>query len=356
MPDFTLVDDPASIASRLDDAAAIGVDTEFMREKTYFAELCLVQLSAGSDIYCVDPLGGGALDAFWDTVLAKTWVAHSARQDIEVVYQAAGRMPAGLFDTQVAAGLAGYAPQIGYANLVETLFDARLPKSHTRADWSKRPLPHALLEYAAEDVEYLLPARDVLAARLDELGRLGWAEQDSAALLDAALYDLEPADAIDRVKGARRLRGQRRAAAARLAAWREREAIRSNRPRQWILRDNVLVDLAARQPQSTRDLGKVDGLAPRLAQRAGKALLAEIRESASDGNDYRPPAPPDETQKQQLKAMQAVVASRAEELGISAELIAPRRDLAAVVAGDRESRLFQGWRKELLGDDLAELL
>jgi ribonuclease D len=184
MTAFTLVDEPDSITPELHDLPLLGVDTEFMREKTFFAQLCLVQLAAPNRVYCVDPLAGSPMQAFWEESFRKTWVVHSARQDIEVIFQSSGAMPGKLFDTQIAAALLGMQPQIGYAGLVKALFDVEIPKSHTRADWSRRPLDDALLHYAVEDVEYLLPAYDRLGERLEKSGRLTWAEEDSALLLD----------------------------------------------------------------------------------------------------------------------------------------------------------------------------
>jgi ribonuclease D len=239
MPEFSLINEPDSIASVLAKHDLVGVDTEFMREKTFFAERCLVQISTGDQIYCVDPLTANSMDACWLEVMASTWVVHSARQDIEVVYQTARCMPTEIFDTQIAAGLLGYAPQLGYAGLVSELFDVEIAKTHTRADWSRRPLSEEVLQYAAEDVQYLLPAYEILAERLDKRGRLTWAREDSAQLLNPGLYDADPLLAIDRLKGGRNLRGNRRAVAARLAAWREKEALRANRPRQWIVRTLV---------------------------------------------------------------------------------------------------------------------
>ena len=229
MSEYTLVEQPDSICSDLAQHDRVGVDTEFMRERTFFAELSLVQVSAGADVYCVDPLAGDSLRSFWETLADRTWVVHSARQDIEVIYQSAQLMPSTLFDTQVAGGLLGLAPQIGYAGLVKELFDVDISKAHTRANWSRRPIADALLQYAAEDVFYLLPAYEQLAGALEKKNRLNWALEDSALLLAPSLSEIDPALAIDRLKGARNLRGRSRAAAARLAAWREREALQISR-------------------------------------------------------------------------------------------------------------------------------
>ena len=357
MPDYQLVDTPDSIVSDLGSHTHVGIDTEFMREKTFFAELCLVQVATGDDIYCVDPLAGNPMDAFWEALMRDTWVVHSARQDIEVIVQSSDRMPGRLFDTQVAAGLLGFAPQMGYATLVKELFDVDIDKTHTRANWLRRPLPENYLQYAAEDVEWLLPARETLSERLDGKGRLAWAEEDSALLLDPALYQVDPGQAVNKLKGARNLRGRRRAAAARLAAWRESEALRANRPRQWIVKDSVLMEVASRLPESVGALNRIDGLAAGLIRRAGKAILAEVAASADDANDYRPPKAPNETQKSQLKAMQKLVAERAAELDLAAETVASKRDLSAIIIqGERNSKVLGGWRRDVLGDALLDLL
>jgi len=302
-------------------------------------------------------LSGHEQDAFWKELLTHDWVVHSARQDIEVIYQLAGAMPESIFDTQVAAGLLGLPPQMGYAGLVKELFDVEIHKSHTRADWSKRPLRDEYLEYAAEDVEYLLRACEILTERLEDKGRLDWAREDSRWLLDPSLYDISDADAINRLKGARNFRGRRRDAAARLAAWREAEAIKRDRPRQWIMRDNVLLDIAHNLPSTEDELANLQGIPPKLVNRVGQQLLEAIEASAQDERGYQPPRPPDEGQKVLLKEMQARVAACAEDLDIAAETVASKRELSAVIiSGNRESRVFTGWRAGIIGDDLQTLL
>jgi ribonuclease D len=356
MTEFTLVEHTESIATDLETQVRLGVDTEFMREKTYFAQLCLVQLATPDQVWCVDPMTGEDLDAFWAVICDRTWVVHSARQDIEVIFQTSARMPAALFDTQVAAGLLGMQPQLGYAGLVRELFSVDIPKSHTRADWTQRPLPAELLQYAVEDVDYLLPAFDLLAERLDRVGRLAWAEQDSALLLDKSLYSTDLTQAVDRLKGAKNLRGRQRAVASGLARWREAEALRLNRPRQWILRDRVLLDMATKMPASKNALRDIDNFPGKVLQRAGDRLIDVIARSGDDRH-YQPPSAPNEEQKRALKAMQAIVAECADDLSLSAELIAPRKELAAAILnGNTDSRVFRGWRRELVGEKLLALL
>jgi ribonuclease D len=196
-----------------------------------------------------------------------------------------------------------------------------------------------------------------LGERLDREGRLDWARQDSRLLLDPQLYDVGAGQAIDRLKGARNLQGRKRAAAARLAAWRESEAIRRNRPRQWILRDNVLLEIANKLPASGEQLATIEGISSRFVNRVGKNLLDAVNASATDDNNYRPPGPPGEEKKALLKEMQARVAQCAEELGLAAETVASKRELAAMIdSGDQQFRLFSGWRRDVIGGDLLKLM
>jgi ribonuclease D len=357
MPRFHFVEEPDSLVGAVRQHEQLAVDTEFMRERTYYAQLCLTQIASRDDIWCVDPLTGHQQEAFWKELLAHDWVLHSARQDIEVIYQSAGAMPASIFDTQIAAGLLGFPAQMGYAGLVKELFDVEIHKVHTRADWSRRPLREEFLEYAAEDVEYLLPAFDILSERLEAKGRLEWAREDSRWLLDPELYDMDNGQAVDRLKGARNMRGRRRAAATRLADWRETEAIRRNRPRQWIMRDSVLIDIAYRLPATEAEFADIQGVPAKLIRRVGHDLVEAVAKSAGDRGDYAPPGPPDQEQKALLKEMQAKVRSCADELGIAAETVASKRELSGIiVTGSRKSRLFEGWRACLIGDELLGLL
>jgi len=346
-----------TLLERLEGQARIGIDTEFMRERTYYARLCLVQVATSDCTGFLDPLAGDGLEDAWTTLLQREWVLHSGRQDIEVLYQTTGRMPPAVFDTQIAAALLGFAPQIGYAGLVRELFGRDLPKGHTRADWSQRPLPGDMLRYAAEDVEFLLEAAALLGERLESLGRLDWAREDSAALLDRSLYDVDVDTAIDRLKGARNLAGRPRRAAIRLAAWRERRAIDADRPRQWILKDAAVLAIAQTNPRDETGLAAIEGVPPATVRRSGTKILELLRDAENaPGDDYRPPARPDEDQKKLLKRLQKEVADAAGELDIAAEIVAPRRELAALSVGGNEARVLSGWRRDVVGARLAELL
>jgi len=358
MPEFQLIplEQAMELGERLLKQERIGIDTEFMRESTYFPQLCLIQVAIGEQLFCIDPLDTESPGGFWDALHAPAWVLHSGRQDLEVMSQVAGQLPASVFDTQIAATLLGHAPQLGYANLVADLFDVKLAKTQTRADWSRRPLAPAALDYAAEDVEHLLPAADALTDRLRAAGRLDWAQADCADLLDPALYRIDPETAVDRIKGAQGLGGHARRAAVALADWRERTAHDMNRPRQWILRDAVLLDLAASAPTSTADIAAIRDLPASTARRHAREFLAILESTRTAQDSYQPPARPDEKQKAAMKAMQKKIASCAKELDIAAEVIAPRRELAAALHGDFTGRVFRGWRRDLIGDELLELV
>ena len=363
MTDFTIVDpgDDPSLTERLSDSIEIALDTEFIREKTFFSRLCLIQFSFGDDIICADPLNLPATDPaqaerFWRSLVSTEWVLHSGRQDIEVLYQTSGLMPQQIFDTQIAAALLGYQPQIGYAAMVAEFFDVNLEKSHTRADWSRRPLPEAFMKYATDDVLYLLPARDQLMERLAALGRVEWAREDSADLLRPALYEIDAEQAIQRLKGAGRLSGARRSAAKALATWRENRALRSNRPRQWIMRDPVLLEIATIQPETTAELQQISGLGQRTVERAGNELLKIIADAGNEADDYVPPSRPDEKQKKLLKEMQRRVTACADKLGIATEIVAPKKELSNAMLGVTDGRVFTGWRKSVIGEELLGLL
>lgn len=357
MPDYIFVDRPEEILPWFDNHERIGVDTEFMRERTFFSQLCLIQVSSAKEIVCVDPLTKVNLSDFWKRFCGQKWVLHSARQDIEVIYQTSGRMPEAIFDTQVAAALLGYQPQMGYGNLVQELFRVELKKSHTRANWAARPLPGEYLDYAAEDVEYLLPAHEVLTDRLERKGRFGWAESDSALMLDPALYEIDPGSAISRVKGAAKLTGKRRAAASALAEWRETLALAKDLPRQWVLRDRVLLAIAYAMPATISDLSRIQDLPAKILSRSGTEILKVVSDGTASGSDYRPPGAPSEAQKSLLKDMQRIVADCARDLELAAETIASKKELsAAVISGSYQSRVFAGWRRELVGDRLKSML
>ncbi len=345
--------------------ALLAFDTEFVRERTFFPRLGLVQLADGEAVTLVDPL---AVDDLAPLLCAlgtdgPVKVVHSASEDLEVLYRAYGIVPAPLFDTQIAAALAGLGASLGYQRLVATVFGVELPKGETRTDWLARPLSPAQLAYAAEDVAYLPALYEHLAAELDRLGRLGWAREDSAALAAGlARLDEDPELAYLRRKGAGRLNRRQLAALRALAAWREREARRRDLPRSFVLKEDLLLALATRRPSTPKELARLPSFDPRQAARDGAVWLDLLRAAEALPEDELPPEParlPITAGFRELEtAMRAIVARRAAELGLPGEVLAPRRTLDAILksaATDPEPRLpreLAGWRRQVVGEDL----
>ena len=339
---------------RVSAAAHAGFDSEFLREKTYYPELCLVQLIVDGDILVVDPLAELDLGTFWDTVLATPTTLHSGRQDLEVLHVSLGRLPGRLFDTQVGAGLAGWPPQVGYASLVKDICGVTLDKAHTRTNWKRRPLTDGVLEYAADDVRHIPEIEAHLGQRLGELGRLDWAHEDSAALLDPALYVNEPADAWQRVRNIGRLPPEVQQRAVALAAWREALAQQKNLPRQWVIRDDALISIAFDDPKDAVALERCRDVPAKFAARHGKDVVNALKPPL-------PPAPvrggpPSDDEKRRAKAMATALRALAAEMEIEAEVLAPQRELRRLAAGEREVRALSGWRRDVVGPAIADWL
>lgn len=349
----------ADLARRLTAAPWIALDTEFMRVDTYRARLCLVQLASAEIVACIDVLAIEDLAPLFERLHdpATLKVLHAARQDLEVLHDQDGRIPAPLFDTQIAAALAGYADQVGYATLVEAECGERLPKLHTRADWAQRPLSDEMIRYAADDVIYLREVYRRLHDKLEKLGRLDWLREECALHTDPARFRIDPELAYQRLGGARLpLPAQTRLQA--LAAWRERTAIQHNRPRGWIVKDTALVDIARRNPASVDDLSTIADLPPAVVRRRGEELLVVLREA-----NARPPQrwyldlpPLSAAEQAQLSRLSELIKAAAERLGLPATLLATRTDLTALVRGARDGRVLQGWRGSVLGDELRGAL
>lgn len=345
---------------QIHDADWIAVDTEFMREKTYYAELCLIQVATPEQLACIDPITiddlTPLLDLLFDSRITK--VFHAAEQDLEVFHTVSGRVPAPIFDTQLAATLAGYDDHIGYARLVADRLGVQLDKAYTRADWHHRPLEPAALSYAGDDVRYLAALYPALRDDLKRRNRLDWLDEDFAVLTDAHRYQTEPAQAWRRVKGIARLRPAQQQVLASLAQWRETEAMRANRPRRWIVKDDVLLDLARRQPRQRGQLASLRGLPPAVAERHGDALLAAIRE----GQAHEPlalvqaPARLGDEGEAVTDLLMACLRSQAIAHDISPATIASRRELERLLHGERDLSVLHGWRRRIAGAALLDVL
>ncbi len=349
----------ADLGAELAAAPAIGLDTEFMRERTYRAELCLLQAATPQGAVCIDPLGGAPLTALAPALGTDgpLKILHAARQDLEVLWAAIGRVGP-VFDTQVAAALAGFPAQVGYAELVRQLLGHELAKAHTRTDWARRPLSPAQVEYALDDVRYLLALREALLEQLDKLGRADWLDEELRSLADPASFTVEPDKAWQRLKGVLALDPGRQRLVRSLAAWRERRAIDSNRPRGWIIDDAVLKDIVALVPRSLAALAAVPGLPAGVAQRSGAEILGLVGAAAIA--DPPPPLPargrPDPEVTAMVKRLAELTREAASDTGISAEVLAPRRELERLAAGARDVAVVAGWRRKVVGGALLNAL
>ncbi len=347
-----------TLCQQLAKATWIAVDTEFLREKTYQPQLCLIQLATPELIACVDPLPiqnlTPLLDIFYRPDI--TLVFHAARQDLELLYQLRHALPCAVFDTQLAATVLGYGDQVGYGNLVQQCLHVQLNKAHSRTDWTQRPLDPAQIDYAADDVRYLRELYLFLHQQLQEKNRLHWLEEDFARLTDVKEYQVDLEQMWRKVKGFGRLRGIQLAILQRLAAWREQRAIDTNRPRRWILKDEVLLELAKLAPQTLEQLHKIRGLEAPAIKRIGHDLLTEIRQARTLPESQWPkvqsitPLTPQQTIVADV--LMALLKKYCEDQAISPAAVCGRKDIERLLRGDHDISLLRGWRYEVAGHHL----
>jgi ribonuclease D len=360
-PDATAVADAARAAGRL------GIDTEFMAERRYRALLCLVQVAVpGEEVAILDPLAGDDLQPLAG-VLADPdveVVLHAGRQDVAILRRVLGTEVRNAFDTQVAAGFAGMSAQAGYETLLSSVLRIRLPKSASFTRWDRRPLNAEQLRYAREDVLNLLELAEELQRRLVESGRLEWAREECRRLEEAS-DERDPEALLLRLPRVSGLSGGQRAVALELLRWREEVAAEQDRPYAQILGDQPLVEIAKRRPDDLRALEEIRGVHPETLRRRGQAILAAVQRSEGAppvalDEERRPP--PDPRLAPLVALAESVVRARALEAGLAYELVAARADLARVVELARNGgpepdvRTLQGWRRELVGSELLELL
>jgi ribonuclease D len=357
-----MIDTAASLTAftgRVAHASEIALDTEFMREKTYRADLCLVQIAHDAEAVCIDPLAVPDLAALAPLLTSAPTVKimHAARQDLEVLLPAVGLVRP-VFDTQIAAALAGFPAQIGYAELARRLLGVELPKAHTRTDWARRPLSADQQEYALDDVRHLPPLRASLLDTLAKRGRLAWLEEDLAALDNADALRVAPEDAWKKVKSLPTLDEPRQRLVQALAAWRERRADERNRPRGWILDDVAMREIVVRLPRSLDALAALDEMQESVVRKCGEELLALVHDAGIA--DPPPPLPrrerPDAAFMAAVKRLVEVTGAVAGELEMGSEVLATRRDLEKVAAGRRDVGPLRGWRAAVVGEKLLSAL
>ncbi len=358
----SLIQNPTSLArarESLQNQPWLALDTEFMRTNTYYARLCLVQVATPEIIACIDTIAMPTIEPLLEVIYSPEVlkVIHSARQDLEVFADIRGTPPAPVFDTQIAASLCGYDDQIGYGALVESITGHKLPKLHTRADWEMRPLPPDQLSYAEDDVRYLRDVYQFLAQKLDDLKRTDWLREECAALTDPGLYRNDPREAFRRLKQGQSLPIAAQMLLRELAAWREQTAQQKNLPRSWVVPDAALVETALAAPTTLESLGQISGMGGSPTRKWGEGILQAIQLGLALKPErlWDEPRRLDRQQQALYEQLQTRVRAIAEQMKISSTLLAPRRELLKLIAGDSSGSLVRGWRRALIGEELLQL-
>jgi ribonuclease D len=361
---FTYIATPTelhALLAQLQSATWVALDTEFIREKTYYPQLCLIQLATETHLACIDPLAITNLDPFFEWLnqpnLLK--IFHAASQDLEILYYMSGTVPAPVFDTQIAAAVLGLGDQLGYGRLVEELLAVSLDKSQSRTDWSARPLRHEQLEYAIDDVRYLKQIYPIIVHKLKSLQRDQWVQKSFAKLTDPSTYQVDPYSSWKRVKNNQLLKPQQLAVLRELAAWRETEALNKNLPKRWILSDEILVDMARMRVKTTEDLKNIRGLKEEQIQHQGKTWLKLILTGSSLPAEQWPQP----IRRRALDAelalltdlLMVAVGQQALQYNISPQMLATRPQVEKMLIEQRTS-LSEDWRGSILNDVFENIL
>ena len=338
----------------------IGIDTEFVRERTWRAELGLVQLSDGERVWLVDPLKTGPLHPLAALLEDKNIVKilHAPSEDLDVLFYTTGAVPEPLFDTQIACAMLGESLQMGYHKTVEWLLGIIVDKGETRSNWCKRPLRPAQLHYAALDVILLPMMHRQLLTQLQDLGRENWLAEDCARLLRKAQTPADPEQAWKRINGNGRLDGASLAILQSLATWRDKEAERRNLARGFVIKDTALLTIANQQPDSLNALSELDIWHPKAIQRKGDNLIAIIDHVLEDGITAKAPDMLQPEHRKLMSDMRRLVLGKATELAVDPALLASKRELESLILsrqGEPLPERFLGWRKDIITDELIVL-
>lgn len=360
------IDDQKSLEAfieRAKESDILAIDTEFLREKTYYAKLCLLQMATRDEIVLVDPLRvkdlSSLAELFVDESITKLF--HAGSQDIEILSRELGCMPSPVFDTQIAAALLGQTQQVGYAALVQSVCGVSLKKTDSYTDWSRRPLSESQQDYAADDVRYLPAMYASMKSSLEEKGRLSWLADDFAKLVDPKRYEVDPRERFVHLKRASQLSPRQLSAAREVAAWREVVARKRNLPRKWIMSDEQVVEACRRGARSIDELMMVRGLSGSLSTQDARHVVSLIVKGL-DADERTWPRPPKPKKSEvnvdaEVDVMTAVVRMRAKENDVAFQTLSCRDDLVALARGHRSGLgILEGWRRELVGDELVALL
>jgi ribonuclease D len=355
-------EDLGKFCEQLKGSPWLAVDTEFERTQTYFPELCLLQVANADIAAIIDPIAIADLDPFFEVLYDKsiTKVFHSGHQDLEIFFNLKGSVPTPIFDTQIAAPLLGYAEQIGYAKLVHKLSGVELGKAFTRSDWKQRPLKQGQLEYAINDVTYLGIAYVQFVEKLEKLNRLAWLEKDFSEMTNPDRYQPDPEHIWKKIREAKKLKGKKLAVLQKLAAWREITAREKNRPRNWLIRDDAIVDMAQLLPEDLNALTKIKGVQGKFVKNHGVELLKIIHSamelSPEPLANIRQSEKLTGQQEAMVDALSVIVRLQAQIHEMNPTALASKKELQAFVQNQDESILQSGWRKPLIGDALAEFM
>lgn len=359
--------DTFEIRSSLGKQNWVAIDTEFIREKNYFPKLCLIQIAYPNDEdthdnhVCIDPIAFNDLSSLENILFVPdiTKVFHAAFQDQEILFQYFGKVPFPIFDTQPAAAILGIGDQIGYARLIESVLDVQLEKSQSRTDWSQRPLTEKQLHYAIDDVRYLNQVYPIIYQKLENKKRLGWLTGELETLANEETFTPNPAKMWKKVKGVQQLKGVQLAVLQKLTAWREEEAIKKDRPKRWILADDILIDLAKYHPQTKDEITRIRGADEEYMRKYYKQWLVNITEGLKTPKEDWPQLPirkkPSIDDEILIDLLMTVVRYQAKKHNISSHVITNRKQLERMLAAG-EQQLSNDWRGSLVNDIFADVL
>jgi ribonuclease D len=365
-PDITYqwIDNDAALAElcqSLSTQSAIALDTEFVRTRTYYPHIGLLQIADENGVYLIDPLAISNTQPMADVLQnpAIVKVVHACSEDLEVFQYAFGVLPESLFDTQVAAGFAGYGSSIGYANLLREIKQIDIPKQETRSDWLQRPLSDAQLRYAALDVEYLLEIYRGLVEKLEQKQRLFWVESDCQAMIEKLRNTNHENIYYTRIKSAWKLDAEQLTVLAAICRWREGQAKKNDVPRSRIVKDVSLFDIALKLPMDMQQLKRIQEIPPRFLEVLGKEFLTVVIDTLNDTGYYKEPLdrPLTTSQNTTLKSLKAIVCQVADSLDLPPELLVRKKDYEALI---RSAPLYylpdslSDWRQAVIGDQLLE--
>lgn len=364
MPIITESKALADFCASLRNCDFITIDTEFLREKTYYPKLCLIQVSCPKkQAKAIDPLADDIdlaplFDLLSDQKILK--VCHAGRQDLEIFYNLTGKVPAPIFDTQIAAMVCGYGDSIGYDRLVQNIKGVQIDKSSQYTNWSVRPLSEKQINYALGDVTHLCDVYIKLMSELEKRGRADWVKQEEAALTDPEAYKNDPYEAWKRVK-IRSPKPKNLAVLRELASWREQEAQKRNIPKPWVMRDETLADMASQLPKDAKGLSKIRNLSKDYLKDDKAKVLLSLIEQALNSNKEDWPIP---SKRKQISAtaqatidvLKLLLKVTSVENEVASKIIANSDDIEAIALNDAaDVPALKGWRREVYGDDALAL-